>query len=87
VRELREADVDANGVVADLTDPTAAEEVVAAATNRWRRLDILVNNAGMVSVSDRHALSGGECVWGQRRPGRGGRVCVTPRVGKSARAR
>jgi 3-oxoacyl-[acyl-carrier protein] reductase len=59
VRELREADVDATGVVADLTGPTAAEEVVAAATDRWQRVDILVNNAGMVSVNDRQAMSGG----------------------------
>jgi 3-oxoacyl-[acyl-carrier protein] reductase len=59
VRELREEDVDAEGVVADLTVPTAAEGVVAAAMGRWQRVDILVNNAGMVSVNDRHAMSGG----------------------------
>lgn len=39
------------GVVADLTVDGGAEEMVAAATDRWRRLDILVNNAGMTSVS------------------------------------
>src|SRR3954452_196311 len=39
VRELREADVDAAGLVADLTGPTAAEEVVSAATARWQRVD------------------------------------------------
>jgi 3-oxoacyl-[acyl-carrier protein] reductase len=59
VRDLQEANIRGTGVVADLTEPTAAEEVVATATRRWGRLDILVNNAGMVSVSDRHALSGG----------------------------
>jgi 3-oxoacyl-[acyl-carrier protein] reductase len=59
VRELQEADVGATGVVADLTVPTAAEEVVATAIDRWGRVDILVNNAGMVSVSDRDAMSGG----------------------------
>jgi 3-oxoacyl-[acyl-carrier protein] reductase len=59
VGELQEADVGATGVVADLTVPTAAAEVVATATRRWGRVDILVNNAGMVSVSDRHAMSGG----------------------------
>jgi 3-oxoacyl-[acyl-carrier protein] reductase len=59
VRDLQEANVRATGVVADLTDPTAAEKAVATATDRWGRVDILVNNAGMVSVSDRHALSGG----------------------------
>ena len=59
VRELQEAGVEATGVVADLTEPTAAEEVVATAIDRWGRVDILVNNAGMVSVSDRDAMSGG----------------------------
>jgi 3-oxoacyl-[acyl-carrier protein] reductase len=59
VRDLQEANVEVTGVVADLTQPAAAEEVVATATDRWQRLDILVNNAGMVSVNDRHALSGG----------------------------
>ncbi len=59
VRELQEAGIDATGVVADLTEATAAEEVVATAIDRWERLDILVNNAGMVSVSDRNAMSGG----------------------------
>jgi 3-oxoacyl-[acyl-carrier protein] reductase len=59
VRDLQETNVRVTGVVADLTEPTAAEEVVAAATRRWGRVDILVNNAGMISVSDRHALSGG----------------------------
>ena len=39
------------GVVADLTVDGGAEEMVAAATDRWGRLDILVNNAGMTSVS------------------------------------
>jgi 3-oxoacyl-[acyl-carrier protein] reductase len=58
VRELQEADVEATGVVADLTVPTAAEAVVATVIDRWDRLDILVNNAGMVSVSDRDAMSG-----------------------------
>jgi len=57
--ELRAADVEAVGVVADLTDPRAAEALVAAATGRWGRLDILVNNAGMVSVTDPDATSGG----------------------------
>jgi 3-oxoacyl-[acyl-carrier protein] reductase len=59
VRDLQEANVRVTGVVADLTEPTAAEEVVATVTRQWGRVDILVNNAGMVSVSDRHALSGG----------------------------
>lgn len=59
VRDLQEANVRVTGVVADLTEPTAAEEMVATVMREWGRVDILVNNAGMVSVSDRHALSGG----------------------------
>jgi 3-oxoacyl-[acyl-carrier protein] reductase len=58
-RELQDAGVPATGVVADLTDPAAAEEVVAAATGRWGRVDVLVNNAGMISVSDSDSVSGG----------------------------
>lgn len=58
-RELEESGVQATGLVADLTDPAAADAMVAAATGRWDRLDILVNNAGMVSVADTGALSGG----------------------------
>src|SRR3954453_5103357 len=59
VRELQEAGIDALGLVADLTEPTAAGGVVATAVDRWGRLEILVNNAGMVSVTDREAMSGG----------------------------
>jgi 3-oxoacyl-[acyl-carrier protein] reductase len=59
VRDLEEAGVEAIGVVADLTDPVAAQDVVAAVTREWGTVDILVNNAGMVSVSDSHAISGG----------------------------
>jgi 3-oxoacyl-[acyl-carrier protein] reductase len=59
VRDLEEAGLRAVGVVADLTDPSAADEVVATATGRWGTVDILVNNAGMVSMSDGDALSGG----------------------------
>jgi 3-oxoacyl-[acyl-carrier protein] reductase len=59
VRELQEADIRAVGVVADLTDPTAADDVVATVTRQSGTVDILVNNAGMVSVSDTDATSGG----------------------------
>ena len=59
VRELEGAGVTATGVMADLTDPVAAGDLVATVTREWGRLDILVNNAGMVSVSDKGALSGG----------------------------
>jgi 3-oxoacyl-[acyl-carrier protein] reductase len=58
-RDLQQAGVDAIGVVVDLTDPSAADEVAATVTRRWGKVDILVNNAGMVSVSDEDALSGG----------------------------
>ena len=59
VRELQAAGVDALGLVADLTEPDAADDVVAAVLDRWGALDILVNNAGMVSVTDDDARSGG----------------------------
>jgi len=49
--ELAAAGVDALGVVADLTDPAAANALVAAALERFGSLDVLVNNAGMTSVS------------------------------------
>ncbi len=58
-RELEEAGVPAVGVVADLTDPAAADGLVAAVVARWGRLDVLVNNAGMVAVTDGDAASGG----------------------------
>src|SRR4051794_5741315 len=57
-QELEQADVAALGVVADLTEPTAAAALVGEVTDRWGRLDILVNNAGMISVSDDTAISG-----------------------------
>jgi 3-oxoacyl-[acyl-carrier protein] reductase len=59
VRELEEAGVPAVGLVADLTDPSAAEDLVAAVTDSHHRLDIVVNNAGMVSVTDQQATAGG----------------------------
>ncbi len=58
VRELGESGVRAAGLVADLTDPAAAEALAASVVARWDRVDVLVNNAGMVSVSDDGALSG-----------------------------
>lgn len=59
VRELEQAEVRATGLVADLTEPSAAEEVVAAVIDSHHRLDIVVNNAGMVAVTDDHATAGG----------------------------
>jgi 3-oxoacyl-[acyl-carrier protein] reductase len=58
-RELERSGVPATALVADLTDPSAPGEVVAAVEARWGRVDILVNNAGMVAVTDDRALSGG----------------------------
>ncbi len=57
--ELDRAGVPAMGLVADLTDPAAPGELVAAVEARWGRLDVLVNNAGMVAVTDDSAASGG----------------------------
>jgi len=59
VRDLEQAGVRAIGLIADLTDPAAAEDVVAVVVQQAGTLDILVNNAGMVSVSDNDAHSGG----------------------------
>jgi 3-oxoacyl-[acyl-carrier protein] reductase len=42
---------------ADLTDPAAADRLVAAATAALGRIDILVNNAGMVQVGRREKAS------------------------------
>lgn len=39
-------------VIADLTEDTGAERIVAAALEAFGRIDVLVNNAGMTSVSD-----------------------------------
>jgi 3-oxoacyl-[acyl-carrier protein] reductase len=51
VSELRGAGFDAAGIVADLTDASAASGLVSAALDRWGRLDIAVNNAGMTSAA------------------------------------
>jgi 3-oxoacyl-[acyl-carrier protein] reductase len=45
-RELRDAGIDATGLVADLTDPHAASSLVETAGE----IDVLVNNAGMASL-------------------------------------
>ena len=51
-RRVAELGVDAFGLVADLTDSSQADGVVAAVLERFGRLDIVVNNAGMTSVGD-----------------------------------
>jgi 3-oxoacyl-[acyl-carrier protein] reductase len=50
--ELRDAGVDAESSVGDLTRPETSAHLIDAAANRWGAVDILVNNAGMVSVSE-----------------------------------
>jgi ketoreductase RED2 len=47
---------DAIYVQGDITDPAAAERLVAAALERWGRLDTLVNNAGTTAVIPHHDL-------------------------------
>ncbi|MAT06234.1 MAG: short-chain dehydrogenase [Acidimicrobiaceae bacterium] len=55
VSELKAVGIQAEGVVADLTEPAGAEAVVARATDLFGGVDLLVNNAGMTSVSDSYA--------------------------------
>jgi 3-oxoacyl-[acyl-carrier protein] reductase len=45
------------GVVADLTDPTAAAHAVDVAVATFGRLDVVVNNAGMAVLGDMDALA------------------------------
>jgi ketoreductase RED2 len=47
---------DACYVQGDITDPEAAQRLVAAALDRWGRLDTLVNNAGTTAVIPHHDL-------------------------------
>jgi 3-oxoacyl-[acyl-carrier protein] reductase len=47
-----ELGADAVGLVADLTDSSQADGVVAAVLERFGRLDIVVNNAGMTLVGE-----------------------------------
>ena len=57
--ELERSGVRATGLVADLTDPSAAQELVSSVADDQHRLDIVVNNAGMISVTDDEATAGG----------------------------
>jgi 3-oxoacyl-[acyl-carrier protein] reductase len=52
VAELTREGIEAAGIVADLTDPGAADALVATALGRFGGVTALVNNAGMTSVSD-----------------------------------
>lgn len=58
VEELRAAGIEAEGVVADLTDQAGVDAVVECATESFGGVDVLVNNAGMTAVSDRSYASG-----------------------------
>jgi 3-oxoacyl-[acyl-carrier protein] reductase len=51
VAELAAEGIDARGFVGDLTDPAAADALVAEAVSVFGGVEVLVNNAGMVSVS------------------------------------
>lgn len=55
VTELRALGLQAEGVVADLTDQAGVDAVVACASDSFGGVEILVNNAGMTSVSDSYA--------------------------------
>lgn len=55
VTELRAEGIRAEGVVADLTEPSDVDAVVACASDSFGGVDILVNNAGMTSRSDSFA--------------------------------
>ncbi len=52
----------AQGAIADLTDPSAAESLVREAREHWGRLDIVVNNAGMTSVALPGGAEGGDAL-------------------------
>jgi 3-oxoacyl-[acyl-carrier protein] reductase len=49
--ELRAEGIAASSHVADLMDPDAARELVAATESAFGRVDIVVNNAGLASVN------------------------------------
>jgi 3-oxoacyl-[acyl-carrier protein] reductase len=52
VDELRAVGVVAEGVVADLTEQSGVDAVLARAESAFGVVDVLVNNAGMTSMSD-----------------------------------
>ncbi|PYF97799.1 3-oxoacyl-[acyl-carrier protein] reductase [Georgenia satyanarayanai] len=55
VSELRAEGVQAEGVVADLTDQAGVDAVLACALDAFGGVDVLVNNAGMTAVSGSYA--------------------------------
>lgn len=52
VEQLRAAGVEAQGVVADLTQQSGVDAVIASAESAYGSVDVLINNAGMTSISD-----------------------------------
>ncbi|TRZ56091.1 MAG: SDR family oxidoreductase [Streptomycetaceae bacterium] len=52
VNELEVLNIEAFGIVADLTSPHEVKMVVTEFLNRFSTLDVLVNNAGMACVSN-----------------------------------
>lgn len=52
VEELRSVGLEAEGVVADLTQQGGVDAVLAAAETTFGGVEVLINNAGMTSVSD-----------------------------------
>lgn len=52
VDELRSAGIEAEGIVADLTQQSGVDAVVARAQSTFGGADVLINNAGMTSVSN-----------------------------------
>lgn len=60
--ELRAEGIDAEGFLADLTDPETTTAMVAAVLARFGGIDVLVNNAGMVQTGHPEDLVGGSRV-------------------------
>ena len=52
----------AQGAIADLTDPRAAEALVHESREHWGRLDIVINNAGMTSIALPGVSEGGDAL-------------------------
>jgi NADP-dependent 3-hydroxy acid dehydrogenase YdfG len=57
-RWLRTRGVEAETTVCDITDPGAADHLLAAVESKFGELDILVNNAGVIQVGPIQALTG-----------------------------
>ncbi|GAA2745930.1 SDR family NAD(P)-dependent oxidoreductase [Terrabacter aerolatus] len=58
VEELRREGIAASGHVGDLTDATAARDLVRSCIDAHGRLDVLVANAGMTSAAEPDTLGG-----------------------------